>query len=100
MSIFKDNAQKYLDAGYSPVPIAPGGKAPGYTQNGYVKGLTSWSLLCETPAAEYQLKTWCAEGIDAGIGLALGYNGVCAIDLDYGDGDIREAIESGQLYVF
>jgi len=39
------------------------------------------------------LDEWCLPDVQAGIGVALGYNGVVAIDLDYGSAEINEAIE-------
>ncbi|MFG6500173.1 bifunctional DNA primase/polymerase [Sulfitobacter sp. 1A15106] len=93
-NIFAENAQRYIDAGYSPIPIMPGGKAPGYVQGGISRGLGSWSLFCDEAPNEAQLKNWSSDTVQAGIGLALGFNGLVAIDLDYGDGAIRDAIES------
>lgn len=93
-NIYADNAPRYIEAGYSPLPIMPGGKAPGYTGGGYSRGLSSWADLCSIQPSAAQFSAWSRDTVSAGIGLALGYRGVVAIDLDYGDGEIREIIES------
>ncbi|MDE0852587.1 bifunctional DNA primase/polymerase, partial [Yoonia sp.] len=93
MSIFTDNNKRYAEAGYSTIPIMPGAKRPGFLRSGMQTGLGRWAQFCETPATQKQLLEWTNKFVEAGIGVALGYNNVVGIDLDYGTGDVLAAIE-------
>ena len=93
-SSFKDNASRYLSAGYSVIPILPGAKRPGYNLNGQPQGLGRWAEFCKKQASDDVLLKWKAKNAGAGIGIALGYNNIVGIDLDYGTGDVLDAIES------
>lgn len=85
-------AKQYVEAGYSPVPIMPGTKRPGITAHGEQRGIGRWQRMCDTPATEHELEYWSQEYVGAGIGLALGFNNVVAIDIDVAPGEIFDAL--------
>ena len=66
-------AEALLDAGYSPLPIIPGSKKPA---------LKGWSSYCETPLARERIRSYAERWPAAGLGVALGYGGVIALDID------------------
>lgn len=85
-------AKQYIEAGYSPVPIMPGTKRPGITAHGEQRGIGRWQRMCDTPATEHELEYWSQEYVGAGIGLALGFNNVVAIDIDVAPGEIFDTL--------
>lgn len=89
MNTFGSWAKKYIEAGYSPIPIMPGSKRPGCLINGEAdKTLGRWQRLCDNPGSPLEIDRWSGDRAQAGIGIALGYNNVVAIDIDIGPGEI------------
>ena len=84
---FRMLAEALLDAGYSPLPIIPGRKKPA---------LRAWSNFCTAPMLRSRIQDYAARWPGAGLGLALGYAGVIALDADTEDAAqiaaIRKAI--------
>jgi hypothetical protein len=80
-------AERLLAAGYSPLPIIPGQKKPA---------LRSWSNFCTEPMAPPRLRSYGARWPRASLGVALGYAGVIALDVDTEDPEQLAAI-SGAL---
>ena len=76
-------AEALLDAGYSPLPVIPGRKKPA---------LKGWSNCCETPLSRERIRDYAGRWPKAGLGLALGYGGVLALDIDTIDGRQIEAV--------
>ena len=64
-------AGKYLEAGYSPIPLVPGKKYPS---------LKAWQKHGETALAPEEVPSLFA-GTDS-IGLAMGFGGLEALDID------------------
>jgi len=64
----KKIAQRYRDAGFSPIPLVPGKKRPA------IKG---WQQHAETQISDFSVfdKT-------NGIGLVMGYDGIQCLDID------------------
>ena len=61
-------AQRYTDAGFSPIPLVPNSKRPA---------LKGWQQHAETPIEDFDVfKT------TNGIGLVMGYDGVQCLDID------------------
>jgi hypothetical protein len=84
---FRTFAEVLLDAGYSPLPIIPGQKKPA---------LRAWSNFCAEPMARPIIQSYGARWPHASLGVALGYAGVIALDVDTEDAyqlaAIREAV--------
>jgi Bifunctional DNA primase/polymerase, N-terminal len=76
-------AEPLLTAGYSPLPIIPGQKKPA---------LRSWSNLCAEAMALPRIRSYGARWPRASLGIALGYAGVIALDVDTEDSDQLAAI--------
>jgi len=72
-------AMDYKARGFSPLPVNPGSKVPSF--GGKYK-LTGWSVYCESPADDWQIKSWGRSCDGLGIILACGYGGMVAIDVD------------------
>jgi hypothetical protein len=70
---FAETALPLLAAGYSPLPILLGTKRPA---------LAGWQRLCEAPPSLNQIERFARSPITYGVGLALGFNGLIAIDID------------------
>jgi P4 family phage/plasmid primase-like protien len=91
MSVFRDNASLYWDAGIPVIPLkrwnAPGkgaGKAPI---------LNEWTQYGENMPSEAMRRHWLATYPDSNIGLPFGEaSGLCAIDIDTLDKELEEAI--------
>lgn len=67
-------AQRYLEAGYSVIPLPTRQKAPPPL---------GWNSYAKSAASLGQVKAWWAENPDANIGAATGAGtGVCVVDLD------------------
>ncbi len=79
---FLETALPLLDAGYSPVPIVPGTKRPG---------LSGWQRLCNAPLSPEEIKRFACSPNAYGVGVALGFNGLIAIDIDTDDAVIMAA---------
>ena len=61
-------AQRYTDAGFSPIPLVPNSKRPA---------LKGWQQHAEKPIEDFDVfKT------TNGIGLVMGYDGVQCLDID------------------
>jgi hypothetical protein len=80
---FRETALPLLAAGNSPVPIVPGTKRPA---------LADWQRLCVAPLSSEVIDRFARSPIAYGIGLALGFNGLIAIDIDTDDAAIVAAI--------
>ena len=79
MSIFRDEAPRYFESGYSVVPAS--GKRVFEKE---------WTKYCHTQASEEAFERWCEERADFNIGLCLGpASGVIAFDLDTDDPEIK-----------
>ncbi|RKE70650.1 bifunctional DNA primase/polymerase-like protein [Pseudorhodoplanes sinuspersici] len=77
--------------GYSPLPIFAGGKKPGFYgglsadgTKGPWFGLSDWQDFCTTRVSEAKAASWgrMSDRYGGGIGLACGYGGLVAIDID------------------
>jgi Bifunctional DNA primase/polymerase, N-terminal len=73
---FRIFAGALLDAGYSPLPVIPGRKKPA---------LRAWSNFCVEPMPRDRIEDYGARWPRASLGVALGYAGVIALDVDTGD---------------
>jgi hypothetical protein len=82
-SAFARVGAKLVDQGFSPIPILSGTKRPPFND---------WSRYCDRSATEIELGVWTKH--DYGIGVACGFGGLCAIDIDTDDGRIISAVES------
>jgi hypothetical protein len=70
---FRDYAAQLHAAGYSPIPIIPGTKRPA---------LRSWSNFCETALTPRRIRDYAKRYPTAALGIALGLDGVVAVDVD------------------
>ena len=82
---FRLAAEALLDAGYSPLPVIPGQKKPA---------LRAWSNFCAAPMARDRIRDYAARWPRASLGLALGYAGVIALDVDTEDASQLAAIRA------
>ena len=73
---FRMFAEALLDAGYSPLPIVPGRKKPA---------LREWSNFCAAPMTRGRIQDYGARWPRASLGVALGFAGVVALDVDTED---------------
>ena len=80
---FRETALPLLAAGYSPIPIVPGTKRPA---------LAGWQRLCDAPLSPDEIERFARSPIAYGVGVALGFNGLIAIDIDTDDAEIVAAI--------
>jgi hypothetical protein len=80
---FRTFAEALLDAGYSPLPVIPGRKKPA---------LRAWSNFCVEPMPRGRIQSYGVRWPRASLGLALGYAGVIALDVDTGDASQLAAI--------
>lgn len=80
---FRETALPLLAAGYSPVPIVPGTKRPA---------LAGWQRLCDAPLSPEEIERHARSPLGYGVGVALGCNGLIAIDVDTDDAAIMAAI--------
>lgn len=93
MSVFRDNAPSYWDAGIPVIPLkrwnSPGkgaGKAPI---------LNEWTQYGETMPTEAMRAHWLVTYPDSNIGLPFGpASGLCAIDIDTEDEEVIKAIRA------
>ena len=80
---FRETALPLLAAGYSPLPILPGTKRPA---------LAGWQRLCDTLLSPDEIERFARSPFSYGVGVALGFNGLIAIDIDTDDAAIVAAI--------
>ena len=73
---FASFAEALLEAGYSPLPIIPGRKKPA---------LREWSNYCAAPMPWGRIRDYGARWPRASLGVALGYAGLVALDVDTED---------------
>ncbi len=82
---FRMFAEALLDAGYSPLPVIPGQKKPA---------LREWSNFCAAPMTHGRIQDYGARWPRASLGVALGYAGVVALDVDTEDAAQLAAIRA------
>lgn len=82
---FLEYAGTLRAAGYSPLPIIPGTKRPG---------LKEWSNYCAEPMTPERIQDYGERRPMAGLGVALGYGGVVAVDVDTVDPEQLAAIRA------
>lgn len=70
---FREFAGMLHAAGYSPLPLVPGTKRPA---------LKSWSDYCATPMTPERIRDYGERRPMAGLGVALGYGNIIAVDVD------------------
>jgi hypothetical protein len=80
---FREIVLPLIAAGYSPIPIVPGTKRPA---------LAGWQRLCNAPLLPDDIERFAHSPIAYGVGVALGFNGLIAIDIDTDDAEIVAAI--------
>lgn len=85
---FRDTAFRLIEAGHSPVPIVPGTKRPA---------LAGWQRLCNAPLSPDEIERIARSPIAYGVGVALGFNGLVAIDVDTDDAEIVAAIRDAVM---
>lgn len=90
---FAAHASRILELGYSPLPIEPGAKRPAAVLHGGSAEWQPWSDYCETPLAEGGIGVL-ASMAPYGLGVACGYGGLVAIDIDTDTPEIVAAIEA------
>lgn len=94
LSSFASTAPSLTGLGYSPIPIGvagahewnPKGKEPGSLEldrNGEPewRRLKNWQVFCQRQAHPKTIAYW-SSWPNAGVGLACGYGGIVAIDID------------------
>jgi Bifunctional DNA primase/polymerase, N-terminal len=83
---FGDNAQDYASRGFSPLPILAGKKVPGYAgPSGFAVPMTNWTSHCDCAMTPGRIEYVARMDPGAGLGLAMGFNDVAAIDVDDAD---------------
>jgi len=80
---FRMFAEALFDAGYSPLPVIPGRKKPA---------LRAWSNFRAAPMPRSRIRSYAARWPGASLGVALGYAGVIALDVDTEDASQLAAI--------
>lgn len=84
---FRETASLLVAAGYSAIPIVPGTKRPA---------LTGWQRLCAAPLSPDEIERFSLSPVSYGVGVALGFNGLIAIDIDTDDAEVMAAIRGVQ----
>jgi hypothetical protein len=82
---FSDTHEQLIQNGYSPLPIILGTKRPACDR---------WSEACRAPLDRETRERFARRSSGFGLGVALGYNDVVAIDLDVEDHEIVAALRS------
>jgi hypothetical protein len=83
-NVFAENAQSYLDRGYSVIPDKYMSKMPA---------IRGWANYCYSLPSETEVNSWSTNITESGIALALGEaSGVIAFDVDSTDQRILDAI--------
>ena len=95
-SVFAQFAWKFIERGFSVVPIAPSSKKPGqYDQASGWRGMGDWTRFAERMPTELEIGVW-ETWPDAGIGIVLGrLSNIIGLDKDYdvpGAGDALDAL--------
>jgi hypothetical protein len=80
---FRETAMPLLAAGYSPIPIVPDTKRPA---------LAGWQRCCHAPLSPDEIERLARSTVAYGVGVALGFNGLIAIDIDTDDAAVVAAI--------
>jgi len=80
---FGDHASRLIELGYSPLPILPASKAPA---------LRGWQRHAVEPLSPDQLARFSRSPLTYGVGLACGYLGLVAIDVDSDDPAVLAAL--------
>ena len=83
-------APALIAKGYSAIPIMPGAKRPGL---GPDRGLVGWERFCDEPPRENLVAGW-SRSPDLGVGVALGFRDVVAIDIDSDDPAVADAVDA------
>jgi hypothetical protein len=95
MSIFRDLAASFVDAGYTPLPIS-NRKSPGFVDAlGNAVPVSHWrDADIRTEHGRSMVRDWQKRVADAGIGLLLGQpsGGIVGVDIDTEDKKIIDAI--------
>ena len=94
MSIDQVNDSPYArlaGMGYPAVPCMPGEKRPGHWDGKIWSGMGDWTRFCERLPKPLELGIW-SRWPTAGVCIALGFNGVVAVDIDTDQRGIVEAI--------
>src|ERR1700682_2174566 len=91
-SPYQEVGARYIDMGYSALPIKPGSKVPGEMLFGTWKdGMSGWTRFCDRIPTDYEIPFW--EGYrDSGVCAATGFNGLVAVDIDTDDSELVAAI--------
>jgi hypothetical protein len=79
---FARHAPSLIANGYSPIPIMPGGKAPGMMTGGEWILFKGWNKFCVEQTSRFQVDLW-SKWPNAGLGVACGFNGLIAVDVDF-----------------
>lgn len=83
---------KLVEKGFSAIPLIPAEKCPGRFIDDAWRPMFDWNRYCgRLPTTEYETPFW-DEWPDAGVGLALGFNNIIAVDIDTDDKAIIAAI--------
>lgn len=90
---FAAYALELLALGYSPLPVEPGQKRPAAVLHGGSAEWQPWSDYCETPLSTDEIAIL-ASGAAYGLGLACGYGGLVAIDIDTDDAEVVAAVHA------
>lgn len=84
---------RYVERGYSSIPIVPGEKRPGDFRRGEWVGAFNWERFCDRLPSHFETDIWTGWP-DAGVCVALGKaSNLIAIDFDYGSPEVRAALE-------
>ncbi len=86
--------QRYIERGFSAIPIVPGEKRPGEFKGGEWRGMYDWARFCDRMPSHFETDIW-SGWPDAGVCVALGkISNLTAIDFDYGSDSVRAALEA------
>jgi hypothetical protein len=89
---YQEVGARYIDMGYSALPIKPGTKVPCEMSYGKWKdGMSGWTRFCDRIPSDYEIPSW-EDYPDSGVCVACGLNGLVAIDIDTDDSKIVAAI--------
>jgi hypothetical protein len=82
LSPFAEVAPRLVAMGHSPIVIAPGHKVPGRLSSaGHWEFMVGWQQRCRSQLTLRMMELW-ATWPDAGVGVACGFGGLIAIDID------------------
>ena len=85
---------RYVERGYSSIPIVPGEKRPGDFRRSEWIGAFNWVRFCDRLPSHFETEIWTGWP-DAGVCVALGRaSNLIAIDFDYGSAEVRAALEA------